>query len=331
MTKNKGIRNIKILIIIIISINLLFGFIIQIVSAQAQTDVNGKVVEYSGNSAYNYQCFDSAGNLLKDAVGNIVNARGPNQDGKFTCTYAGVTYFATPIPPKLQNVQFLVVKIVYAIWAFMAGISFVFLIGVGYDYLIRGGTSDTELTKLRKRISNYIIGFVLVFLSLPILTTVFNVLGVNTKVACFNVAMPGFQFFFSNLCTDPNGSITKNPCVNTTSAEGFACGGSKGEVYACNFTKILNLALVGSKCYTCESDPNNSSYITWHSTPVCNVPPGGGLVIADPCQNISSIISGPSPFKGYGCPSYANSTPIVCPTGEKYICTPVLGGKYTWQ
>jgi hypothetical protein len=113
-------------------------------------------------------------------------------------------------PPKLQQLEIWFVRIIYIVWSLVGTLSFLFLIVLGYRYTISRG-DVTKITEIRQKILYYIIGLALVFLAVPILTTVFRVMGINRDVECYNVNMPGFQFFFADLCTDPNGSVT-DPC-----------------------------------------------------------------------------------------------------------------------
>ncbi len=198
------------------------------VSAQIQ------FFDFSGNSAESYQCFDERGIIIKDSQSIIYKddisgyflCEGVNNDG-----IAGDDR-AVLIPPTLQQIEVWFVRILYVVWAVVGAFSFILLVGVGFEYMLRGGTSDQELVKVRKRIINYIIGFALVFLAVPILTTVFNLLGVNDDVACYDVNMPGFQFFFTTLCTGTEAKLQTACTSNTVIEEGQACG-KVGETVTC--------------------------------------------------------------------------------------------------
>ena len=191
-----------------------------------------QIFDFSGNSADSYQCFDNQGNvylngesgpagaveIYKDGVTGYYLCRGFDTDGVSGDDKAILR------PPALQQLEIWFVRILYIIWALVGSFSFLLLVGVAYEYIIRGGTSDQELVKLRKRVINYIIGFALVFLAVPILTTVFRLLGINNDVACYNVAMPGFQFFFTGICTG-NETYLRNYCEGSGVdwTEGLAC------------------------------------------------------------------------------------------------------------
>lgn len=193
----------------------------QSVSAQLSSSV------ISGNDASSYVCpgedpglpvLDSSGNCAAQDKRCRTLPYLDSATGYYVCKSedSDTIVRATLKAPPLQQLELWFRRILYAIWAIVGSFSFVMLIYLGYQYMIRGGTSDQELVKLRKAIINYVVGFALVFLSIPILTTFFTLLGINKNVACYDVAMPGFQFFFPELCTDPNDTYVNNPCAIIT-------------------------------------------------------------------------------------------------------------------
>lgn len=239
----------------VLSLIILASFLIisPVVHAQLQ-DFN-----FSGNDPKSYQCFDNHGNILaqepvpsKDANGNII---------EFYCTdSAGNKIKAVLKPPAFQELEIIFVRVVYAIWALVASFSFLMLIYLGYQYLISRG-DPTQIKAIRERITKFIIGFALVFLAVPILVTFFRILGINNEVQCYtglsgtnNVGI-GFQFFYTDLCTDPRGLDT-DPCdlqdlvndlVNGTSNGRYACN-QPGTFKSCN-------AIVGRVVgFCCPSD-----------------------------------------------------------------------------
>lgn len=189
---------------------------ISFVSAQIQTD------PFSGSDPNSYQCIGANGQLDASLT--------PYQDGDtgpFLCPIDrdgdGQRDRAILKPPALQQIEIWFVRIIYVIWALVGTYSFVLLVVLGYQYMLRGGTTDTQLVELRKRILYYAIGFALVFLAIPILSTIFRLLNINEDVDCYNVNLPTFQFFFANLCTDANNSVVEtNPC-SRSDASGLAC------------------------------------------------------------------------------------------------------------
>jgi hypothetical protein len=198
---------------------------------------------FSGSNPESYQCFDDGGTFI-DQV--------PTYDsvtGEFYCTVAGERVRAVLKPPQLQQLEIWFVRIVYTIWAMIASFSFLLLIYLGYQYLISQG-DPTQIKAIRERIIRYIIGFALVFLAVPILITVFRLLGINDSVQCYqglsdanNVGI-GFQFFFSDLCTDPRGVAVSNPCDFGENATGLACSTPGISVNTCFIGPIR-------VCYSC--------------------------------------------------------------------------------
>lgn len=161
--------------------------------------------DFSGNNPDSYQCFDGSGQpdttavVVKDKLFDVficdLNSNG---------TLDGDETRAVLIPPRLQVIEVWFVRIIYVVWALVGAYSFYLLVVLGYQVMISRG-DPTSLPKIRQRIINYMIGFALVFLAIPILDTFFRLLGINKTVSCYDVQMPGFQFFFTTLCsgTDP--------------------------------------------------------------------------------------------------------------------------------
>lgn len=291
-------KNKKLLYLLLI-LNLIFGHV-AIVSAQLQS------FDFSGNNAESYQCFDkvSGENLTDEDTepsGVKLNVQGPDSFGNFYCC-SGTNSGYTPVgfdceagqtkiiaqlkPPALQQIEVWFVRILYAIWGLVASLSFLFLVKLGYEYIISRG-DPTKITEVRKKIVNYIIGFALVFLAVPILTTVFRLLGINTNAQCYNVNMPGFQFFYSSLCTDPKGVIAarfaSNPCTafeDGSDPEGVICKGTgyEGVTRGCGVIRgIYNISL------TCDVQTGDTA-ATWCKTRELTLP-WLGLVYCDSSCN----------------------------------------------
>jgi hypothetical protein len=180
-------------------------------------------VPFSANdsSCASYQCF---------------NGEVPKYDsGKKLCMCGDeLAYFK---PPTLQQLEIWFVRLVYIVWAIVGSFSFLMLVYLGYMYMLKGGTSDQALVDLRRRIVNYVIGVILVFLAVPILTTFFRFLNIDGGVECYKFATSGeitFKFFFPELCTDPLNVIVSDPCnFQNGSADGFACP-TNGKEYKCS-------------------------------------------------------------------------------------------------
>lgn len=101
-------------------------------------------------------------------------------------------------PPTLQQIEFIVVRVLYAAWGFG---------GLGWGgYLIFIGTrffsgDPQKIEEAKKRITMWIVGIFLFFLAVPILSTLMGIL-VNDSSVCFQeLTDPGFTFFFRDVCT----------------------------------------------------------------------------------------------------------------------------------
>lgn len=222
----------------------------EFVFGQAQTG------NFSGSDINSYQCFDAnnrpiepttrtnaSGQFLcpcKDGTNPNVFGRcsgetkcenpddtsRPGEPGDKGCLAA----IATLKPPTLQILEVWFVRILYIIWAIVGSLSFFYLVVLGYRWMLTRG-DVTKITEIRQKIIYYIIGVALVFLAVPILTTVFRLLGINDNVDCYNVEMPAFQFFFADLCTAPNlAYYCENPDKFQT---GLACQ-VQGQTGLCN-------------------------------------------------------------------------------------------------
>jgi hypothetical protein len=237
-----------------------------LVSAQVQSE------EFSGNSPDSYSCYNRQGDLLtKDNAGGDVKPEKSIADGVYYCNMNGIPGYqpcnsgvfdngancdalAVLNPPTLQQLQVWFVRIVYAIWAVAAFVSVFGIIAIGYQYMISRGAPEATV-KVKDRMSKFILGFALVFLAIPILNTVFRLLGVNDAVNCYqsltnNDVGIGFQFVFPELCTAPN-------LVNAVSASEVCSEASRIGV---------NLSNDSSTGLACAPDGDVS--------PTCNPAPG---------------------------------------------------------
>ncbi len=241
--------NIKIKLVNVFVVLIIFFLLTVLVRssvfAQAQT------FTFSGNSKESYQCFDEDGSSnvptdIRDTNGywlcECEGGGAPSKNGMCgsgTCqgrpgSSGCLAAQAVLKPPALQQLEIWFVRILYVVWALVGTLSFFFLALLGYRYMISRG-DVTKITEIRQKIIYYIVGVVLVFLAVPILTTVFRLLGINDEVDCYNVEMPAFQFFHASLCSDPIGAVTGDPCNSGTSGIGLVCDPSQvGEVRACS-------------------------------------------------------------------------------------------------
>lgn len=198
----------------------------------------GQDFNFSGNDRNSYQCFyQKEGQLRAVLPSNVRDEQGfwlcnclitsvdiplaelifPSSDGEFeingvppsrdasgeyTCSNGERATRATLKPPKIQQLEVWFVQIVFVIWALVASLSFFFLVALGYQYMISRG-DPTKIAEIRQKIVNYFIGLVIVFLAVPILSTIFRLLGINENISCYrDIDMPGFQFFFEDVCTE---------------------------------------------------------------------------------------------------------------------------------
>ncbi len=208
---------------LVILANFLFGFLSPI-GGQPQ------VGDFSANNPDSYQCFvdgeildalnirgengyflcpcndGSTPNSVGRCPGGPCTERDRDNDGDLDPPLPGDPGCDAPQasikPPTLQQLEIWFVRIIYVIWTLIATFSVFYLVVLGYRYMISRG-DVTKITEIRQKIVYYILGVVVVFLAIPILTTVFRILGVNESVQCYNVNLDeiGFQFFFADLCT----------------------------------------------------------------------------------------------------------------------------------
>lgn len=218
----------------ILTINFVFAFAALFLTS---TKAQFQDFDFSGNSADSYQCFDQEGTELNvsiiqdDATGYFFCD--VDGDGNWDNLVGSSSFERQAVlkPPKLQQAEIWFIKILYVVWALVAGLSFFYLVALGYQYMISRG-DVTKITYIRQRIINYGVGFALVFLAVPILSTVFRLMGINQAVACYRVDMPAFQFFFADLCTDPIGAQCGDLLSRPQGITDLACP-TNGETKIC--------------------------------------------------------------------------------------------------
>lgn len=258
--------------ILLVNLLILFlgGIVLAISSNRVDAQIQGQ--EFSANQKSSYQCFSVQGDSeeptdVKDAFGYwlcpCADGSNPTAGGRClgsTCETGKpgdpgcLAERSTLKPATLQQLEIWFVRIIYVIWAAVGSLSFFFIVVLGYRYMISRG-DVTKITEIRQKITYYIIGFVLVFLAVPILTTVFRVFGINNQVQCYNVDMPAFQFVFTDLCTDTSGSFVRNPC-EATNVDGLACSSDQiGQRYECErFTGEIEVITCGTNLIWTLSD-----------------------------------------------------------------------------
>ena len=137
-------------------------------------------------------------------------------NGTFLCDSANINilrleerlYYpqATLVPPTFQIIEAWFVQLVFMAYAFVGLFSFIFLVVLGYRYQISMG-DVTKLTEIRGKILYYFLGLILTFMAYPLTNGLFQFLGVNSRVECYNFPVPSFRFFFDDLCVDYTGNL----------------------------------------------------------------------------------------------------------------------------
>lgn len=154
---------------------------------------------FAGSNIDNYYCPD------------INNYRTPprvvDENGRYTCFYSSttgapsITRDAVPYPPRLDVLQVWFVRLLYVLWS-VSGIIFTgLLMWLGFKYLTSFG-NEVALGEVVKDFRKWLIGLALIFLSYPVLNTMFNVLPISDSSCFEDISVPGFQFFFPQACRD---------------------------------------------------------------------------------------------------------------------------------
>lgn len=109
-------------------------------------------------------------------------------------------------PPKISDIQTLVVKVLTAAWSLGAVAFFALLLYNGAIYLI-GSLEESEyilgvsIKDVQKRMTQWGIGFFMFFLSYPLMNTILGIMVNNTD--CYaELREPGFTFFFPTVCNE---------------------------------------------------------------------------------------------------------------------------------
>ena len=135
-------------------------------------------------------------------------------------------------PPRLRDLQPMLVEMIYLIWA-LGGLFFtVLLMWIGFQYMTSAGDPQKK-EELKKKGKNWLIGLIIFFLGYPIVSTIYDVIGIGSaNPECYEqVDTPGFHFFFPDVCTDAMSGMyeTGMSCndgeysVDTLISEGFCC------------------------------------------------------------------------------------------------------------
>jgi len=135
-------------------------------------------------------------------------------------------------PPRLNEVQYLVTRLIYTAWAFGGVVFMVLLVVIGGIYLTSAGDPQ-KVETAKKRAGQWVIGVFLYFLAQPLTATLMRGL-VSGDANCFaNLQDPGFTFFFPNVC-----DVQEVPPTSEVPGitPGAACSGQQNSFYAtlCN-------------------------------------------------------------------------------------------------
>lgn len=127
-------------------------------------------------------------------------------------------------PPRLRDLEPVLVQVIYVIWALTGIIFALILMFIGFQYMTSLGDQQKQ-QELMQRGRNWLIGLFLVFLGYPLVVTIYGVIGVGeNNPDCYQqVSTPGFHFFFPDVCTDPQANSNKyaiaSSCKNFTQEE----------------------------------------------------------------------------------------------------------------
>jgi hypothetical protein len=214
---------------------------------------------FSGSDINQYTCTPGAVTSRAQLVllDIFSNCGDPTTEGVFDCDGRFVCYYlddgkisqrdAIPTPPSLRIIEVWFVRIIFAIWA-LSGIVFTFvLISLGVQYMFSFGNPQA-VERVIKKFQNFLLGFVLVFLSYPILNTFFNILPINDESQCFEqISMPGFQFFFPQACgAQTQLEVCINQCGDITTCE-FACQKNE-QIRVCKETCTSTSETIRANC-----------------------------------------------------------------------------------
>ncbi len=152
---------------------------------------------FSGSDPSNYTC-------PALAIG-----KGTLNTKTFQCEYPnGFTTNAIIRPPTIKVLQYWFMRIIYGAWAASGVVFTIIMVYLGFKYMTSRGDS-AKIGDVKKKMKNWAIGLMLIFLSYPVLNTLFSVIGVS-KNECFDLQLPAFQFFFPNAC-NAGGNASATP------------------------------------------------------------------------------------------------------------------------
>jgi|GEM_PF-2735255 len=175
-------------------------------------------------------------------------------------------------PPRLRDMEVVLVQIVYFAWGAGGAIFTVILISIGFRYMFQGGDQQAQ-QELKDKGKRWAIGLVAFFLAYPVVLTFYNVAGIGgTGSECYEgIDTPGFHFFFPTVCTDPLAESTNalgNPCSGGTLPDNKCC--SSGAIMPVGVG--VQWAATGT-VNTFKRDPSSNNCVI---TDICSYTPGSG-------------------------------------------------------
>jgi len=165
---------------------------------------------FSGSDISNYKCPVLQGveeRLTTNSLFGIVADGDPHipisYEGRFLCFYNDkgvvVSRDAIPNPSSLRVLQIWFVRIIAVVWG-LSGIAFTGLaIWIGFKYMTSFG-NEYQLGKVIEDFRKWMVGLAIVFLSYPFLVTFFRLLPLSNSKCYDEISLPGFQFFFPEVC-----------------------------------------------------------------------------------------------------------------------------------
>ncbi len=108
--------------------------------------------------------------------------------------------YASSEPPRISDIQDMLVRVIDVFYAFGGIIFLVLALVIGFQYMTAAG-DDEKLGEVKQRITYWVIGFFLYFMSYAIVLFVYNLFEV--KDCNDNLVKPGFHLIFSEACPSP--------------------------------------------------------------------------------------------------------------------------------
>jgi hypothetical protein len=124
------------------------------------------------------------------------------------------TVIANFVPPTLQQIENYAIDAIYMVWAFIGIFATVRLLYLGFQFMTNSFSPEKK-GELASQLALWAVGLVGFFLAIPFLQFVYDLLDIRTT-KCFyhkdatndtiyyNLTMPGFTFFFKDVCTGPH-------------------------------------------------------------------------------------------------------------------------------